>query len=600
MCAINGITWSSEAVVRAMNSATAHRGPDGTAVAVYPSVTFGHNRLAIIDPDPRSNQPMVSGDGNYSIIFNGEIYNFKELKQQLVGKYDFKTESDTEVILAGYRKWGNEVFSRLNGMFALALYEHETGAVVLARDPVGIKPLYLTKVPLGYAFSSEIKALLPLLPSRIVDLESFELYMRTLYVPAPRTMFQGVESLMPGTITRLERGERVTATFSFSPTTAPLDSRDSKGLRMAVMEAVERQMLSDRPLGIFLSGGIDSSSVLASASSIRSGIDTYSISFELEDMSDDEKFNTDARLAKRIASHFGACHHEWKVTPKEVIPFLEKAAFHLDQPVANGTVVAQLALASHARESVVVALTGDGGDEVFGGYERYRLARLMEMYQRTTGPLGGLINTGVFEKLNTRTNAERFQLFHFQKDHQLAPLLSRPLTDRGEQFARGLFEGGDRDPHSLMRADRRTWLVDEALLRSDKLGLAYGLELRPPLLDLELLHQTSQFPFEHQVSLYDTKKLLKRAFAPDLPSWVVRQPKRGWFSPSAKWFRHPALTDAFDGILSREYAPNTSALFNWEGVRQTLGDHRAKKIYAGPALLAMVMFQLWARKFEVK
>lgn len=573
-----------------MNAATAHRGPDGTAVAVFKGATFGHNRLAIIDPEPRSNQPMMSVDGQFALILNGEIYNFKELKKEL-SDYPFRTESDTEVVLAGYQKWGGAVFERLNGMYAVAIYENKTNTVILARDPVGIKPLYISKTQQGYAFSSEIKALLTLGIPRTLNRNAFDVYMRTLYVPAPATMFAGVEHVMPGTVVRITGRELDMKKFSYRAQAASLDWCDTKGLKQAVIGSVSRQLLSDRPLGIYLSGGIDSSAILASAAQIRGSMDTFSVSFALSEEEEAGKFNADADLARRSARHYGATHHDFVVLPEEVFPLFEKAVYHLDQPIGNATVAAQAALSAFTRDKAVVVLTGDGGDEVFGGYERYRLSQLMDAAQRSITP--GLMRAfphPTVQKLGIESLTDRFALFHFQKDHELSDVLTQLPTKPSIDLY---------DAKNLMEADRHTWLVDEALVRTDKLGMAGGIEARPPLLDLELMAAVRDIPFERHVSMFDTKILLKRAFKDTLPRWILNQPKRGWFSPGAKWLRHGALTDAIDAALAPGFASGTDELFNWQGVRAALAAHRARRAYRAPALIALLVFQLWSKRFGI-
>ena len=590
MCAINGICWEDISLVQKMNQVTLHRGPDGTAVQTVNGATFGHNRLSIIDPEPRSNQPMQTPDGRFTITYNGEIYNFKELRDTLRDSYEFKTESDTEVILAGFQKWGKEFFNTLNGMYALAIHDHKTGRITLACDPMGIKPLYVAKTNKGFAFSSEIKGLLEVGISRVLNRQAFDAYMRTLYVPAPLTLFEEVEKFPQGMVGEILDEAIHYSTIEYKPVNKPLSSTDTHGLRIAVGDAVGRQLISDRPLGVYLSGGIDSTSVLAAATEAGGNMDTYSIGFELSEEEESEKFNADSILAKRIAAHFGARHHEFYIAPNDVLGLFEQAVYHLDEPVANATIAAQVALSQKAHESVVVALTGDGGDEVFGGYPRYLLSKRMDVYQTFVPNFVSAMLPSPFKKLGTQSLQARLELFHFQKDHEL-----RSLLHKLPEFS---FEVSD-EIKNIMEADRNTWLVDEALLRSDKLGMAHGLETRPPLLDLELVHQVKHIPFEQHVSLFDTKLLLKKAFKNDLPEWVLNQPKRGWFSPGAKWLRHPSLLNTLDEVFSPGYAKGTDTLFNWEGIKSTLSEHRERRAYHGPSLISILMFQLWSKRFNV-
>lgn len=582
MCAINGSTGNVPKIVEKMNTVTGHRGPDGTGVWSG-AVTLGHNRLAIIDLSENAAQPMASADERYVLSFNGEIYNYRELRKELEGRYAFRTDSDTEVVLAGYAVWGRNVFTRLNGMYALALFDTKTEELLLLRDPVGIKPLYLGKHAGEYVFSSELKALLAAGIAPKLNRKAFDWYMRTLYVPGPQTMIEGVEKLIPGMLYRIKNGSYATEKIEYKPQSKKVSV---SGVHDAVVAAVERQLLSDRPLGIYLSGGVDSSAVLASAVALGKKMDTFSVGFG--GVAEGEKFNADAVLAGRIAKHFGATHHPHTILPFEVPDLLQEAAYHLDEPVANATIVAQLALARAARKDVVVALTGDGGDEVFGGYERYRISRIMDLYQMVVpGYIRDQFSSGFLGKLNTESIEDRYALFHFQKDHQLRDVL------RTAAQVPDIEEGG-----SVMDLDRRLWLVDEALARSDRLAMAAGLETRPPLLDLELMHQVSDIPLTKHVSPFGTKQVLKYAFRKELPGWVLNQPKRGWFSPGAKWLRDEKVEAFAREVLTAGYAPGTDALFDWQGIGHVFEEHQQGGYHA-QVLIALVVFQLWSRRFGV-
>lgn len=576
MCAINGISWKDEKLVALMNEKSKHRGPDGTGVF---GGVLGHNRLAIIDLDERASQPMEGS--RHVISFNGEIYNYKELREEL-GGHEFKTESDTEVILAGYERWGKEVFSRLNGIFTISIVDKETGETVLARDPVGIKPLYMYEGEKGVAFSSEIKSLLLVSGERKLNKKAFDAYMHTLYVPAPDTLFFGISKFPSGHVGVIKDGKLSVEKFSYRAV------GERGNLKDVVCRAVKRQMVSDRPLGIYLSGGIDSSSVLACAKETGADIHTYSIGFALSDEEESEKFNADAKLAKKISEHFGATHHEFFIKPTEVIDLFKKAVFHLDEPIANATIAPQVALSGFVKDTATVVLTGDGGDEVFAGYPRHLMARRMNFVQKFIPSFLLRLLPGKLGKLGVSDVKDQFALFHFQKE------MGRVLAENA--IAPSLVKDGD----SLLDADRKTWLVDEALMRSDKLAMANAVESRAPLLDLEVLDFAKDFPFEKQVTLFDTKVLLKKAFASVLPSWVIKQPKRGWFSPGAKWLRHKDLVKELEEILSPEYHPGTKELFNWSGVQEVFTEHKEKRGYHAPLLLALVMFQLWAKEFDIE
>lgn len=588
MCAINGISWKDEALVKRMNARAEHRGKDATGIFSRDDLTLGHNRLSVIDLDTRSSQPMER-DG-YIISFNGEIYNFVDLKERLKDSFNFSTQSDTEVVLAGYRVWGKEVFSYLNGVYTLAIYDPEKNVTVLARDPLGIKPLYIYQGKRGIAFASEIKSLLEIGGVNTLDTEAFSEYMHALYVPGEQTLFKDIKKFPKGTIGVIENGKLSHESFSFVSKKEKLSYKDSSNLRREVCLAVQRQMVSDRPIGIYLSGGIDSSAVLACAVEKNKNINTYSIGFDLSDEEESEKFNADSVLAKRISKHFGATHHEFFIKPNDVIRLWKKAIYHLDEPIANATIAPQIALSKEVSKSITVTLTGDGGDEVFGGYPRYLLARRVLFLQKFVPKFLLRLLPGRFKHLAAEDLEELYALFHFQKKKNISRVLSRDVRPPK------LFKETVSD---LLEADRDTWLLNEALVRSDKLSMAHGVESRAPLLDLELLAQVKDFPFNKQVTLFDTKVLLKKAFAKDLPTWLIRQPKRGWFSPGAKWLRSESLQEEFQEILSPEYAPGVAELFDWEGVKKMFEEHKEKRVYHATMLLAIIMFQLWAKEYKV-
>ncbi|MBX9765542.1 asparagine synthase (glutamine-hydrolyzing), partial [Patescibacteria group bacterium] len=403
MCAINGIVGGKgkgdEALIVGMNAATKHRGPDGSRVFFDSGVALGFNRLAIIDLSEGAMQPMSDVSGRYTLVFNGEIYNYRELKREL-SEYPFKTESDTEVVLAAYSRWGETAFSRLNGMFGLAVYDSKEKKLVIARDSAGIKPLYYHFENGRLLFSSEIKAILEAGIPRTLNREAFGHYLRLLYVPAPHTMFTGIKKLLPGHTLTFSEGAIAVAPFRgrFPDAEGAHSFQDAKTLvRKTVEDAVSRQLVSDRPVGLYLSGGIDSSVILASAVKTHPAINSYSVGFSLGEDEQSEKFNADVALAKRTAQHFGATHHEFMLSSEDVLSLFTDAVRHLDEPIGNATALSQLYLARMVKPTATVVLTGDGGDEMFGGYERYRLAHIAE---RFGGLVPGFLAQGKLEHVH--------------------------------------------------------------------------------------------------------------------------------------------------------------------------------------------------------
>lgn len=607
MCSINGFNFKDERLILRMDQSTCHRGPDGSGIFLDEGISLGHDRLSIIDLSDQAGQPMTNG--RFAIVFNGEIYNFKELKNELEGSYLFKTGSDTEVILAGYQKWGNDCVKKFNGIFAFAIWDKEEKELFLARDPLGVKPLYYSHDGDRFIFSSEIKAILEHDIPRKLNREAFNHYLRVLYVPEPLTMFEGVYKFPPASFGVFRNGKLDIQRYWDSAHGEYLKGSKkeiAEDLRGQVQQAVERQLVSDRPLGIYLSGGIDSTVVLDSVRKVRGEIDTFSVGFELSGEEESEKFNADFDLARRTALHYGARHHEVLVSSKDVANFFEKIVWHLDEPISNPTAVAMMKLSEFAKQKVDVVLGGDGGDELFGGYERYRLSLLASYYQRIPSALRGVLNAKErFKKLNTPPGIERFALFMFQKDG----ILKRVINERilGIQISKDFFNdnyllarpSGQSFEELFMETDRKSWLVDYALMLSDKMTMAYGLEQRVPLLDKELVEFAAKIPLRYKVSPFNTKIILKEAFKGEIPDFLFGQPKRGWFSPGAKWLRHHGVYRMAEEILSEGYHKETASLFNWSEVKKVLQDHRDKKEYNVTIIWALLTFQVWAKKFNV-
>jgi asparagine synthase (glutamine-hydrolysing) len=591
-----------------MNDATHHRGPDATGIWRDDFATLGNNRLAIIDLSPDANQPMTSASGRYIIVFNGEIYNYRELKKELPA-YPFATQSDTEVILAAFEKWGYGAFAKLRGMFGLAIWDTEKHELTLARDQSGIKHLYYRREGKRIAFSSELKGVLADKGIvRQMNPDALESYLRLRYVPEPLTMIRGVAKLPAGSYA-VARGDTFAITPYFEVPLTPLiaDSRSIIEARVAglIDAAVKAELVSDRPVGLFLSGGLDSTIVLDSASRSLGKVETFSLRFDVTQAEQSDKFNADADLAAKSAAHYGANHHEILFREEEFVRMLSEAMYCLDQPIANATALAQLHLSREARKHIVVALAGDGGDELFGGYPRYRLSRFMDIYQHSPQAVRNLLAflSPQFSKLNTPAGIARIERFLFEKDKTLSRVVSPELLSRAparrfeEQYLTGR---GEADFTQLfMDADRRSWLVDEALARTDTMSMAASLEARVPLLNTDLVLYASRIPSTLRVGFSGNKQLLRGAFKDRLPVHVLSAKKSGFFSPTAKWLRRPAMLALAREVLSPGFHPATDPLFNFNGILKMLEGHVEGKEYAMNTLWTLLTLRLWAQQYEV-
>ena len=610
MCGINGFTWKDEALVRKMDEVTKHRGPDATSIFTEEKISLGHNRLSIIDLSPVAGQPMISDEGRYVIVYNGELYNYLELKSELTG-YQWKTQGDTEVILAAYKQWGTACFKRFNGIFALAIWDTKTSELVIARDHNGIKPLYyhLMNNSSGpqLIFSSEIKAILEHSVPRVLCRESLSHYLRVLYVPEPYTMFKDIMKLPAAHFAVFKHGVMKIERYWEAPTSIGEKITSKKEaeqqLREQMAASIKRQLVSDRPVGIFLSGGLDSTVVLHHAADVHRNISTYSIGFDLTANEQEEKFNHDFNLARATAAAYNTNHHEVRLSVDDVITNLEQAIWHLDEPVANPTIIAQYVLSRFSKETVTVVLGGDGGDELFGGYDRYRFSLMASYYQRIPAFLRSVLNLiPQLSRLDIPAGVDRYAQFLFQKDaiiKEVAPQFADGSTRDFfnkvffSQKSTGSFE------EQFMDVDRRSWLTDESLVRSDKMTMASAIESRVPFLDKEIIEFAARIPRAYKFNFSRTKIIVRDAYRGHIPEFIYNQPKRGWYSPGAKWLRNEKIFKLAQHTLTPGYYGPTESLFDWEGITRVLNDHKQSKRYNSVMLWALIMFQMWAKRYRI-
>ena len=592
MCGINGFNSSDPDLIQRMNKTTAHRGPDATDAWVGDGISLGHNRLAIIDLSPRGSQPMWDADHELVVVFNGEIYNYQTLRDELRQDYQFISDSDTEVILNAYKKYGHDCVKKLNGIFSFALYDTRNGELFLARDHAGVKPLYYYYDGKRFIFSSEIKGILEHDVPRAVDQTACNLFFQILYVPEPLTMFQGIKKLPASHYAILDRQGTVTIEryWQTMPQREPNDSyaHTVQKIRETFRDSVQQQLISDRPVDIFLSGGLDSTAVLGAAVEFHSGpIKTFSVGFK--DSVDTKKFNADVDLARKTAAYYKTDHHEIYIGPEDIWQEIETIAWHLDEPNFNATAGAIYLLSKYAKESVAVVLGGDGADELFGGYPRYYYHHLFRIF-------------GSDEK--------RIARFLAQKPDHLKQILSSSVYTAStalDYFRERYFSTNNHRHYDCanyaMHIDREGWLVDESLTRTDKMTMAHGLEARVPILDYRLIELSETIPVEWKLSLWQNpktfqgKKIWKDAIAPYIPPHIWSEQKRGWFTPTAKWLRS-ALKEPVHEVLIQ--AGKNSAYFNEVGIEQMWVDHLSGKVYNLNSIWAIVMWQLWYNRFIAK
>jgi asparagine synthase (glutamine-hydrolysing) len=626
MCGIAGLVYADRAhpvdrdLVRRMTDVLRHRGPDADGLYVARGVGLGHRRLSIIDV-AGGDQPIFNEDRTNAVILNGEIYNFQELRTELETRgHRFATRSDTEAIVHAYEEYGPECVARLRGMFAFALWDATRNRLLLARDRVGKKPLYYAADAGCLRFASELKALLrdPGL-KREIDLESMEDYFTFGAVGAPRTIFQGISQLPPAHYLVWERGAlRVSEYWDVpqGPVAVRSERQALEAFDEVFTDAVRLRLISDVPLGAFLSGGVDSSAVVEAMARLSSGpVVTTSVAFP-------ERRFSEAEHARVVADRLATQHHELLVSPRaaEVLPRL---VWHLDEPFADASALPTYYVAKAARERVTVALSGDGGDEVFAGYERrYGLNR---WEARLRGRLPGWFRSGVLGPLgqmypkadwlprplraryvlqNLATTFERAyfaDLSRFRPEDKsalLSPEFQTSLNgyDSFESFRRHFDRVRGLDPLTrLLYVDLKTWLANDILVKVDRMSMASSLEVRSPLLDHKVIEFAASLPSDLKYRGPVSKYLLKRHLDGRVPASVIYRPKQGFEIPLAAWLRGELREMGRELVLSpralgRGYARPARVRVLWD-------EHQRGHRDRASQLWALMILELWHRTF---
>ena len=624
MCGISG--WYrraglpvDRAALEAQCATLVHRGPDDQGLFTDGDFGFGMRRLSIIDV-AGGHQPMTSEDGRYTLIYNGEMFNFPALRRELESLgHRFRTRSDTEAILRGFVQWGDQVWPRLEAMFAIALWDRGTRTLRLARDPLGIKPLHYTLQAGGLAFASELKALVPVpglaFTPRPASIDAFFAFGHTL---APWTIYDEVLKLPPAHLLTLgpegpPRVERFWR-FAYRPAPAASEAEWIERFRATFTATVERHLIADVPLGAFLSGGVDSSAVVAAMCRARSEpVRTFTIGFG------DARYDESPHAA-RVASHLGCRHTERRVELEDAARLLPSLARCYDEPFADPSAIPTWYVSKLAREQVTVALSGDGGDELFAGYERHLNERLVERFARWPRALRSL--TGAVRALPplpaARWNYLRQRLLKVRADallpdtfqrffskYQLAPRAVRARLYRPEFLAR--LAPGDElarlaaeyfpqpassDPvENLLYADTVVRLPDDMLTKVDRASMAHSLEVRVPFLAHTFVDWAATVPVDLKLRGLSGKHLVRRAIADWLPPGALDRPKQGFAIPLSGWVRGDL--GRYAESAWRDSGAESAGVLDPRAVAGLFAEHRAGRADRAPMLYALAMFALW-------
>lgn len=606
------------AVIEKMCALVQHRGPDGSGVFVNGSAGLGNRRLAIVDLSDAGRQPMPNSSRQLWITYNGEVYNFRELKKTLEGfGYRFRSATDTEVILAAYEHWGLDCLQQFRGMFAFAIWNDAERTLLLARDRLGEKPLYYRLDDEGIAFASEPKAFLaePTFAAR-PNLRALSHYLSFQYVPSPLSAFQGVSRLAPAHYALIKDGRvevrrywrlqyRVKRRLSEDEAAAELVER--------LREAVRMRLVSDVPLGAFLSGGIDSSAIVALMAEQQSLVKTFSIGFT-------ERSYDEVAYARLVAKRYGTEHHEFLVQ-RPAVEILPRLVWHYNEPYADSSAIPTYCLAELARSQVTVALNGDAGDENFAGYDRYRAAVLGSYYDRAPSLIRAVIRTvghslpspSASRTLLSRskrfieglgeTADERYArwLMHFHPALKAEVCTPEFLTGASDVDSRDIIRdvAAQSDAPDLvdrmLDVDVNTYLPDDLLVKVDIATMAHGLEGRSPLLDHPFMEFAASLPSRLKLRGSTGKYIFKKAMSSRLPAAILKRPKMGFGVPLDAWFRGELKEMAYDVLLSRSMA--SRGYFRRGSVARLLDEHVTNKGHWHYQLWNLLMLELWHRTF---
>jgi asparagine synthase (glutamine-hydrolysing) len=637
MCGIAGVINYyekrdvSKRLLQKMVSVLEHRGPDDVGFHVKGNVGLGIRRLSVIDVE-KGHQPICNEDNSIWIVYNGEIYNYKELRQELEKKrHKFKTNADTEVIIHLYEEMGRELVTRLNGMFAFALWDSKRHTLLLARDRAGIKPLFYYIGRDRLVFGSEIKSLLrdPSVP-RDLNFQALHSYLSLLYVPAPLTIFNGIKKLPPAHTLEYVDGE-VSIRSYWSIPYEGIDTPESKShpkslnsktiqhytseIRERLQASVRRRLISDVPLGVFLSGGLDSSAIVAlMAQSSNMQVKTFSIGFR------DAGYYDERQYARKIVNLFNTKHHEDEIEPKalEILPLLIK---YFDEPFGDSSAIPTYYLAKLARQHVTVCLSGTGGDEIFAGYRRYLMEDLLQRYQRSPRALQWLIRriSGSLPVSRTSAIKEYFLLLkRFLACQGTSPMLRhinmlmcfseetkaqlyadgfpKDLIDASEVIERYYRKTEHFDDLTrTLWADFHTYLPDDLLVKEDRMTMAVSLEGRVPFLDHEFVEFVAAIPSKFKTHKLKTKYIFKEAMRPLLPSDIIDRRKHGFAVPIGEWFRNELK--AYTTEVFQDKVTAQRGFFNIKYILSLLDEHQTGIQDYSSHLWALLIFELWCREY---
>jgi asparagine synthase (glutamine-hydrolysing) len=611
MCGICGFNWADAQLIERMKDTIVHRGPDGEGSYVAPGISLGHRRLSIVDLSETGRQPLSNEDGTVWITFNGEIYNQAELRLALQARgHLFRGRSDTEAIVHAYEEYGLDFVRHLVGMFAFAIWDAPRRRLVLVRDRLGIKPLYYTLDGGNVRFASEIKALLadPLVPRKVNSQGLFDL-MGYEFTPAPDTLFAGIHKLLPGCMLVVEGDGKSRQSRYWSLTTQNVEASES-ALRELLERSCSEHMMSDVPVGAFLSGGIDSSTVVSFLHGVvPSGLQTFALGYREASFSEFD-------YARRVAEHFHTNHRELLVRPVDPAA-IERSVWHLDEPTTDPSNLPFMLICEEARRYVKVCLSGDGGDELLMGYDRFRASKAAALIEQLPLPLRNKLYRTLISRLGDDDvkkgprnilkrflqgavlprHGEHIRWQHFM-DPQLAAAVFRPEVleavncDPFAPVVRWSAEAPEERARREQYVELNTVLPDSVLMKVDKMSMAHSLEVRPPFLDHRIVEFCYSLPARAKLRGFTTKWLLKGAMRERLPPGIATRSKQGFSIPMKNWIRGELLTltrdEVFSSALIADYFQKSTLERLWR-------EHQSRRHNHSHLFWTLLNVSLWGR-----
>ncbi len=613
MCGICGFNWEDPSLLERMKATIQHRGPDAHGSYVADGVSLGHQRLSIVDLSESGRQPMSSADGTVLITFNGEIYNHPQLRKQLTARgHVYRSNSDTESIIHGYREYGVDVVRHLTGMFAFAIWDAPRRRLMLARDRLGIKPLYYTLQDGRLRFASEIKALLvDATVERRVNAQGLFDFMGYEFTPAPATLFKGIHKLLPGHTLVLEADGTAKVTRYWDLQRTSVDASPA-ALTDLLEQVCGDHLMSDVTVGSFLSGGIDSSSIVHFVSRIMSTqLQTFALGYR-------EKSYSEFEYARAVAEHFHTNHRELLIAPIDRNE-IERSVWHLDEPTTDPSNLPFMLICEQASHHVKVCLSGDGGDELLMGYDRFRASKAAHMLEMIPVPFRARLYQRIIDgitddeqKKGARNIIKRFLQGavlpaggeHIRWQYFLDPQLTARLFKR--EFLRTI----DPDPFATVKRwsalgpkDRgsreqfvefNTVLPDSVLMKVDKMSMAHSLEVRPPLLDHRVVEYCYSLPTDQKLHGFTTKWLFKKAMDQRLPPGIAFRKKQGFSIPMKNWIRGDMMEYTRDLVFS---SPLIAEHFDRDGLEQTWQEHQEHQHNHSHVFWALLNLSIWEKQF---